>query len=258
MATVVTTQDFEGPIDLLLQLVSSHDRDILEIELAPIVDRFLKVLVENRNAYSMDTLSEFLLIAAILIELKSQRLLPGPDEIDPEEEYLGWEERDVLLSRLLECRAYASVSDLMLSLMENTARTIPREVGVDEGFAVRPPDLLEDTTLEGLREAYLRATAERIEPTVDLFHVTIYAVTVAEVVQTLAKRLQEREVWSFRDIVDGVEERIEIIVHFLAVLELCKLGRVNLGQGRTFGELTVTWLSTPESGADLEVDDYDG
>lgn len=258
MTTVVSAGTFEGPIELLLHLVSTHERDILELELSPIVDAFVAALVENRHAYSMDQLSEFLLTAAILVELKSQRLLPGPDDVELDEEYQGWEERDVLLSRLLECRAYASVSDILLSMMEVGARSIPREAGIDEGFEVRPPDLLEGTTPEMLHTAYLRATAERVEPVLDLFHVTQYKVTVAEVVTKLADRLPSRERWSFREIVEGITERIEIIVHFLAVLELCKLGRVELGQGATFGEVDVLWLKSTAGRIELEVDDYDG
>ena len=97
MAVPVSTPVFEGPIDLLLHLVTTHELDVLDVPLAPVVDAFVAVLHEEQDAYTLDALSEFLLVAAILVELKSQRLLPGPDEVDPEDELLGWDERDLLL-----------------------------------------------------------------------------------------------------------------------------------------------------------------
>ena len=134
----------------------------------------------------MDTLSEFLLIAAILVELKSQRLLPGPDEVDDDEELAGWEERDLLLARLLECRAYAAAADAFVALSEQAARSVPREAGLEDDFVVHAPDLLAGVTADQLAQAYLRATAERPAPQVDLSHVTVDTVTVSETVQELA------------------------------------------------------------------------
>ena len=101
MTYVVTTPSFNGPIEVLLQLISSHDLDVLEIPLAPVVDAFVATLHDESLELDVDQLSEFLLIAAILLELKSQRLLPGRDALEPDEEFVGWEERDVLLARLL-------------------------------------------------------------------------------------------------------------------------------------------------------------
>src|SRR6516165_8459893 len=105
VAYAVSTPVFEGPIDLLLHLVSSHEVDVLDIPLLPVVDGFLGVLAEQRDQIGFNQLSEFLLVASILIELKSQRLLPGQEALDDDEDLIGWEERDLLLARLLECRA---------------------------------------------------------------------------------------------------------------------------------------------------------
>ena len=164
--------------------------DILEIPLAPVVDAFVAELVAERGPRSPWTpCREFLLVAAILVELKSQRLLPGPDEVDDDEELVGWEERDLLLGRLLECRAYAAAADAFVALTEQAARSIPREVGLDEGFVVHAPDLLAGVPPEQLAQAYLRATAERPVPRVDLSHVTVDTVTVAEAVDELVRRL---------------------------------------------------------------------
>ena len=146
MGVSVTTPVFEGPIDLLLHLVTSHELDIADIPLLPVVDAFVAVLKENERSYSMETLSEFLLVAAILLELKSQRLLPGPGDVEPEDELVGWDERDLLLSRLLECRAYAGVADRFVAMAEGAARSVARAAGLDEGFVVHAPDLLAGVT----------------------------------------------------------------------------------------------------------------
>jgi len=270
VAYTVTTPGFEGPIDLLLHLVSSHEVDVLDIPLAPVVDGFLKVLVEHREQLTMDALSEFLLVAAILVELKSQKLLPGPDVVDDDEELVGWEERDLLLSRLLECRAYAAAADVFVAMAEQAARSVPRETGLDDGFMVHAPDLLAGVTADQLAQAYLKATAERPAPRVDLSHVTVDTVTVSETVQVLAGVLPGRGRTSFRELTAGLGRRIEIIVHFLALLELCKLGKVSLGQGQVFGDLEVDWIAEGSTaggrplagallgGGDLATDEYDG
>jgi len=260
VAYVVSTPVFEGPVDLLLHLVGSHEVDVLDLPLAPVVDAFVAHLVEHRDDLEMDVLSEFLLVAAILVELKSQRLLPGPDDVEDDEELVGWEERDLLLSRLLECRAYAAAADVFVALTEQAARSLPREVGLDDGFVVHAPDLLAGVTPDQLSQAYLRATAERPVPRVDLSHVTVDDVTVSETVAALSGVLPERGRTTFRQLTGHLIARMDVIVHFLALLELCKQGRVTLGQGTTFGDLEVAWIadSRPLAGVLVGVDDYDG
>lgn len=260
---VVTTEVFEGPVDLLLHLVTSHEVDVLDVPLAQIVDAFVAHLGEHRDDLAMDTLSEFLLVASILVELKSQRLLPGPDGVDDDEELAGWEERDLLLARLLECRAYAAAADALVALSEAAARSVPREVGLEDDFVVHAPDLLAGVSGDRLAQAYLRATAERPRPEVDLSHVTVDTVTVSETVVDLAGYLPERGPTTFRDLTRDLATRIEVIVHFLALLELCKMGKVALGQGETFGDLRVAWVADDRELAGalagpLGVDDYDG
>lgn len=260
MAYAVTTPAFEGPIDLLVHLVNTHEVDVLDVPLAPVVDGFVAVLRERPESVSMDNLSQFLLMAAILVEVKSQRLLPGPDDVDEDEELAGWEERDLLLARLLECRAYAAAADAFVALSEQAARSVAREAGIEEGFVVHAPDLLGGVTPERLAQAYLRATAERPAPRVDLSHVTVDTVTVSETVLVLAGALPGRGPVSFRSLTAHLTTRIEVIVHFLACLELCKLGKVILGQAERFGDLEVEWVAEHEPLVEALVgaDDYEG
>ena len=258
MTYVVTTPSFSGPIETLLQLISSHDVDILDIPLAPVVDAFVATLRDDTTTLEVEELSEFLLIASILLELKSQRLLPGRDATEPDEEFVGWEERDVLLARLLELRTYASLADAFVILFERAARSYSRLRGIDDGFVVQPPDLLAGITTAHLAAAYLRGIEEKPVPVVRLNHVTVDAVTVAETVVALAQRLPAMGRLSFRDLTATLQTRIEIIVHFLAVLELCKLGHIELGQGATFGDVAIEWIDA-HSRLDLErIDAYEG
>jgi segregation and condensation protein A len=241
VAATVSTPVFEGPVDLLLQLVNSHQVELYDIPLADVVDAFVAE-VAAWESVDLQTLSEFLMVASILIELKSRRLLPGPDDVDTDEELVGWEERDLLLARLLECQAYAAAADGFAILLEQAARSVPRTAGLDLDFVVNAPDLLEGVTPDDLAEAFVRATAERPVPVVDLYHVTVDTVTVADTVVAMARRLPRLGRSTFRELTGHLVTRMEIIVSFLALLELCKQGRVSLDQGHTFGDLEVAWL----------------
>jgi len=270
VAYAVTTSVYEGPIDLLLHLVSSHEVDVLDVPLLPVVDGFVRVLTEQRELVDLNQLSEFLLVAAILIELKSQKLLPGPDTSDEDEDLIGWEERDLLLARLLECRAYAAAADVFVALAEAASRSVPREVGLEDDFVVHAPDLLAGVTPEDLAVAYLRGSAARQVPQVDLSHVTVDTVSVSEAVAELIALPEGDRSTSFRALVRTCRTRMDVIVRFLALLELCKMGRIALGQGHTFGDLQISWLGVEASLAGVasgrglaelggyEIDDYEG
>ena len=258
MTFVVTTPSFSGPVELLLQLISRHELDVLDIQLAPIVDEFVAVLRSETKTVDVEQLSEFLLIAAILLEMKSQELLPDRDSAEPDEEFVGWEERDVMLARLLELRTYAALADAFVSLFERASRAYPRLRGIDDGFVVHPPDLLAGVTMAQLAGAYLRGIEEKPVPVVRLNHVTVDAVTVAETVAALAQSLPTLGRLSFRSLTAGLSTRIEIIVHFLALLELCKLGHINFSQGTTFGDVEIEWLSESLGLEIGRVDSYEG
>ena len=124
MTFVVTTPSFSGPVQLLLQLISVHEMDVLDVALSPIVDEFVRQLRDETIDVDVNDLSEFLLIAAILLEMKSQSLLPGRDSTEPDEEFVGWEERDVLLARLLELRTYSSLADAFVSVLRDETTTL--------------------------------------------------------------------------------------------------------------------------------------
>ncbi len=256
MVATVSTPVFEGPIELLLQLVNSHEIELYDIPLAAVVDTFVAE-VASWHTVDLQTLSEFLMVASVLVELKSRRLLPGHDDVDPDEELVGWEERDLLLARLLECQAYAAAADGFAVLFEQAARSVPRSAGLDADFVVNAPDLLEGVTPTDVAEAFLRATAERPVPVVDLYHVTVDTVTVSDTVATLASRLPRLGRSTFRSLTRHLTSRMEIIVSFLALLELYKQGRVSLDQGHTFGDLEVAWVEEGPETVSVGAGHYD-
>jgi len=263
----VSTDVFEGPFDLLLHLILREQIDLYEVSLARIVDAYLAE-VERLEVTDLDVATEFLLIAATLVELKARRLLPGRDDVDLDDELAPWEERDLLLARLLECKAFKDAAAVLSRLADDASRSFPRLVGPEDRFVALTPDLLEGVEAEDLRRAFLRAVAPRPVPHVDLTHVAPIRLSVAEAVAELADELPRAGRITFRRLTGSCAERLEVIVRFLAVLELFKQGLVDLEQAEQFGDLEIIWLG--EDGTDGmpdgvrtavaagAVDDYEG
>ena len=180
---------YEGPFDLLLQLILAEEVDIYEVSLARIVDAYLAE-IERMQQLDLDVATEFLLIAATLVELKARRLLPGRADVDLDDELALWEERDLLLARLLECKTFKDVSRLFGALADDADRSVPRRVGPDERFAGLAPDLLAGVTPLRLRDAAI-VGARRHEPVprIDLFHVAPIRASVADAVAELVDEL---------------------------------------------------------------------
>ena len=261
MVAQVSTPVYEGPFDVLLQLVTEHKVDVYDIKIAEVVDAFVAEMAA-RQPFDLQTATEFLVIAAILVELKSKRLLPGADEVDEDEELGAFEERDRLLARLLELQAYAAAADTFALLVERAKRSIPRVAGLEEPYRDLAPDILAGVTAERLAAAFVVGTTPRPEFVLDLSHVTVEAVTVSEAVAELEERLAGEGRATFRQLTAHCSTRMQIIVRFLALLELCKRGWITLDQGETFGDLMVIWiaggsvLSTVGGGGSVE--EYDG
>lgn len=258
MSIDVATPVYTGPFDLLLQLILREQVDIHEVDLSRIVDAYL-VEIERLQALDLDIATEFLLIAATLVELKTRRLLPGTVEVDLDEEFALWEERDLLLARLLEAKTFKDVAQVFARLSDEAARCFPRSVGPDERFAGLVPDLLEGTSVQRLRAAAIRALTPKPVPTVDLHHVTPIRMTVAEAVAELVDELPRVGRITFRRLTADLVERIEVIIRFLALLELFKQGYVDLDQAERFGEIDVVWTGGTDIDAEaVAVDVYEG
>ena len=259
MAVEVQTPVFEGPFDLLLHLILREQVDLYEVSLAAIVDAYLAEL-ERMERLDLDVATEFLLIAATLVELKARRLLPEREDVDLDEELALWEERDLLLSRLLECKTFKDVAEVLSARHDEAARSYPRTVGPEPHFLELTPDLLAGVTPDQLRAAFLKATAPKPVPRVDLDHVAPIRISVADAVAELADELPRVGRIGFRRLTGHLAARLEVIVRFLALLELYKQGLVDLDQGGTFADIQITWLGgerVDDEALGL-VDAYDG
>lgn len=262
MPYAVATPVFEGPFDLLLHLILREQVDVYEVSLARIVDEFLAELGRLQDL-DLDVTTEFLLIAATLVELKARRLLPGDNAVDLDDELALWEERDLLLARLIECKTFKDTAAALARLAALAARSVPRRVGPEERFAELAPDLLAGVTPAQLRAAFLRATAPKPQPRIDLDHVAPLRASVTDAVAELAEELPRLGTVTFRRLTGALAERLEVVVRFLAVLELFKQGLVDLHQPARFGDITIRWLGEEHLDgpllADLAaVDAYDG
>lgn len=258
MAIDVHTPVYHGPFDLLLQLILKEQVDLYEVDLARIVDAYL-VEIERMQTLDLDVATEFLLIAATLVELKTRRLLPGQSDMDLDEEFALWEERDLLLARLIECKTFKDVALIFDRLADEADLSFPRTVGPDERFAELMPDLLEGTSLRRFQSAAIRAMTPKPEPIVDLFHVNPIKVTVADAVAELIDELPRAGSISFRRLTAGLADRIEVIVRFLAVLELFKQGFVEIDQPERFGDIQVVWTGDDSVSSDgILIDAYEG
>jgi segregation and condensation protein A len=252
----VRTAVYEGPFDLLLHLILRSEVELFEVSLRTIVDEYL-VEIERMETLDLDVATEFLLIAATLVELKARRLLPDLGDAELDEELLRFEARDLLLARLLECKTFKDAADAVAGLIARADRSLPRTVGPEEPFRSLVPDPLDRVTLGQLAAAARRALTPKPKPVVDTDHVAPVRASVGDAVVIVLDRLPVGAAVPFSALAAGAGERVEAVVRFLAVLELYKQGVVDLDQAETFGTLTVTRLAEAVSLDALSVADWD-
>ncbi len=246
MPVEVHSGEFSGPFDLLLHLILSEEMDIFEVSISDIVERFVATIDSwrsNDEPIDLESLTEFILVAATLIELKARRLLPGRSAVDLDEELMRFEERDLLLARLVDCKTFRDVADFFTRSIERAQLSVPRRMGAEEPFASLSVDPLEGLAPTLLAKAAARALTPKPVPQVSIAHLSPIRYTVKETAQRILQRVPEGETISFRALVHGVEDRIERIVFFLAILELYKQGAVEISQLERFGDLEVERLS---------------
>ncbi len=245
---------FEGPFDLLLQLVARHRVDVYEIPLARITDDYLAVLSELEEL-DLDVATGFLLVAATLLELKAARLLPGED--DPESEELALEARDLLYARLLDYRAFKEAAGHLRRGFDAHAGYVPREVVLEDRYTGLVPDARLDLTPAQLAALAARALAEKPPAQVDVSHLQPVRMTVPQAAVMVTDELQRAGGRaSFRELTAGCRHRVEVIVCFLALLELYKLRAIELHQAANFEELTVVASAGWQSASAAVVEEY--
>ena len=251
MGYEVQTPVFEGPFDLLLHLILKEEVDLFEVSLSLIVDRYL-VEVAKLERVDLEVATEFLLIAATLVDLKARRLLPGNEDPDLDDEFSRWDERDYLIARLLECKTFQDASRHLLQTMQTAQLSLPRVAGPEEPFRSLAPDPLECISLAELAAAAQRGLTPKVVAEVRTDHVAPVRASVRDAIETVLALLPTSGSMSFRDLVVGTNERLEIVVRFLACLELYKQGLVDLEQVSTFSELLVRPLAIGER-ADVDL-----
>ncbi|MFX0539566.1 segregation and condensation protein A [Ornithinimicrobium sp. Y1847] len=249
---------FSGPFELLLGLIAKHKLDVTEISLAKVTDEFvahLRTAQAQQMDWDLSQASEFVLIAATLLDLKAARLLPNARE-DEEEDLALIEARDLLFARLLQYRAFKQVADELRLRMEGAGRIFPRDVGVEERFAALLPEIVLGVTPEQLAMIAGRAMIPKPPPTVGVSHLHAPQVSVREQATLLVGRLRDRGTATFRDLVADADSTLVIVARFLALLELFRDTVIALDQPEALGELTVRWTG-PTSGEVAVSDEFD-
>lgn len=242
-----------------MHLILAEEVELYDISLSTIVDAYLTE-IERMEQLDLEVATEFLLIAATLVELKARRLLPDNDDIDLDDELALFEERDLLLSRLVECKTFKDAAAVLRQLHDAGRRTYPRVAGIEERFLQVAPDLLVGIDVHDLRAACIRALTPRPEPTLDLFHVSAVTASVEDAVREFVEDLPGAGLVTFRSLTSNLVDRIEVVVRFLAILELFKQGMIDVTQATAFGDIELMWIGGDPSEAlnALAIDRYDG
>ncbi|ADU48351.1 segregation and condensation protein A [Intrasporangium calvum] len=246
---------FSGPFDLLLGLISKHKLDITEVSLATVTDEFIahiKAAQAIDNDWDLSQASEFLLIAATLLDLKAARLLPqsGPQD---DEDLALIEARDLLFARLLQYRAYKQIAQTIRERMATAGRITARQAGLESRFASLLPELIMTVTPDQLAMIAARAMIPKEPPTVGLDHLHAPQVSVREQASIIVSRLRSRGQVSFRSLVADADSTLVIVARFLALLELFKEAVIAFEQAEALGELDIRWTGSEEG--DVAIDD---
>jgi segregation and condensation protein A len=239
---------FQGPFELLLGLISKHKLDITEIALAKVTDEFMAHIRAHQASdteWDLSQASEFLLVAATLLDIKSARLLPQLSPQD-EEDLALIEARDLLFARLLQYRAFKQVAAAFAERMATAGRMTARQAGLEPQFAALLPELIMGITPEQLAMIAARAMVPKVVPTIGMDHLHAPTVSVREQATLIVERLREARSCSFRTLVADADNTLVIVARFLALLELFRESAIAFDQSESLGELTVRWTGQDE------------
>jgi segregation and condensation protein A len=254
----VTLTNFTGPFDLLLQLISKHKLDVTEVALHKVTDEFIAYIRAMGNDWDLDEASEFLVVAATLLDLKAARLLPAA-AVEDEEDLALLEARDLLFARLLQYKAFKEAAAVLGTLSETGARRWPRAVRLEPQYAEALPDLVLGIGPHRLAELAARALAPKQPPVVSISHVHMVRVSVREHAAVLREKLMQARMATFRVLCADCQSTLEVVARFLALLELYRQGLVGFEQVEALGELTVRWIAAADAESDdIQVDEYAG
>lgn len=236
----LSLDNFEGPFDLLLTLIGRHEMDITKVALAKVTDEFLNYVKQLDAKQEMESVSEFLVVAATLIDLKLASLLPQGEVVDSEDVAL-LEARDLLFARLLQYRAFKELSAWFSASFELEAQRIPRTVRLEEQYRNLRPELKWDTSLDEFYQFALSAFTPKEIPSIGLTHLHAPKVSIREQVEIIVERLRSARSLLFYQLIVDTKDRAEFVARFLGVLELYRIGAISIMQPTVFGEITLSW-----------------
>ncbi|MFC7550711.1 segregation and condensation protein A [Plantactinospora sp. GCM10030261] len=253
----VRLANFTGPFDLLLQLIGKHKLDVTEVALHRVTDEFIGYIRAMGDDWDLDEASEFLLVAATLLDLKAARLLPAA-EVEDEADLALLEARDLLFARLLQYKAYKEAAGHIAGLEAVGSRRYPRAVSLEPRYAEALPELVLGIGPARLLKLAVKAMTPKPVPVVSIDHVHQVRVSVREHAALLRDRLRDLGSASFGVLCADCESTLEVVARFLALLELYREGLVGFTQEQALGELTVRWTGPDDGGTELDIDEYAG
>ena len=254
----VHLSNFDGPFDLLLQLISRHKLDITEVSLSLVTDEFIsfiRKLEESGEGWRLDQATEFLVIAATLLDLKAARLLPS-GEIEDEEDLAILEARDILFARLLQYRAFKEIAASFQDAILAADKSFPRVVALDPALASLLPEVLIGVGAQRFAAIAERVLTPKAPPVVAVEHLHSALVSVAEESRTVVDALRKSRTLSFRNLIHGADSTLVVVARFLALLDLYRQGALRFEQVMALGELQVTWVGSDE-GEVLATNEFD-
>ncbi|MFF5887121.1 segregation and condensation protein A [Streptomyces sp. NPDC012589] len=252
----VRLANFEGPFDLLLQLIAKHKLDVTEVALSRVTDEFMAYIRALGPDWDLDETTEFLVVAATLLDLKAARLLPAA-EVEDEADLALLEARDLLFARLLQYRAYKRIAEIFSDRLDAEARRHPRTVGLEPHHAELLPDVVISIGAEGFAKLAVKAMQPRPKPQVYVDHIHAPLVSVQEQAGIVVARLRELGEASFRALVEDTDDTLTVVARFLALLELYREKAVALDQESALGELTVRWTGGDGDADPAVTDEFD-
>ncbi|WP_112491830.1 segregation/condensation protein A [Streptomyces bacillaris] len=248
--------NFEGPFDLLLQLISKHKLDVTEVALSKVTDEFMAHIRAMGPDWDLDQTTEFLVVAATLLDLKAARLLPAA-EVEDEADLALLEARDLLFARLLQYRAYKQIADIFSGRLEAEARRHPRTVGLEDHHAELLPEVVISIGPEGFAKLAVKAMQPKPKPQVYVDHIHAPLVSVREQAGLVVERLRAAgAAVSFRSLTEDAPDTLTVVARFLALLELYREKAVTLDQDEALGDLLVTWCGG-EGAEPVVTDEFD-
>ena len=254
----VHLDNFDGPFDLLLQLISRHKMDITEVSLSMVTDEFIsfiRALEASGEGWRLDQATEFLVIAATLLDLKAARLLPS-GEIEDEEDLALLEARDILFARLLQYRAFKEIAASFQDAIATADKSFARVVALDPALASLLPEVLIGVGPQRFAAIAERVLTPKAPPVVAVEHLHSALVSVAEESKLVVEALRKGRTLSFRNLIQGADSTLVVVARFLALLDLYRQGALRFEQVIALGELQISWVGSDE-GEILVTDEFD-